>query len=137
MLNFSAKILSRIAGGLSMKLSLFSNIPQNSELEKQNSQNLILQKWALYRIKYQKNRLFTKFITRKMDTSQNSMYRHESFLHFLGFAFLKKRVFQIVFEIDKIMGFEVVMLNNFCNIPTNYLLPMRSDSFLRIQHSLI
>ena len=30
-------------------------------------------------------RHFTKFNNRKMDTSQNSIYRHENFLHFLGF----------------------------------------------------
>ena len=42
-------------------MSPFSDISQNSILEKQ----------ILHKIQYQKNRLFAKFITRKTDSSQN------------------------------------------------------------------
>ena len=45
------------------KLSSFSDISQNSILEKR----------TLHKIYYQKNEHFTKFISRKIDTSQNSL----------------------------------------------------------------
>ena len=44
------------------KLSTFSDISQNSILEKR----------ALLKIQYEKNELFTKFFTRITDSSQNS-----------------------------------------------------------------
>ena len=45
-------------------------------------------------------RLFTKFNSRKTNTSQNSIYRHESYLHFL--------------EIPLFKAFQIVTFCNFC-----------------------
>ena len=96
------------AGGvyLGEKLSSFSDISQNSILEKQtlhkiqyrknglftkfitrkmdSSQNSLPENRTFCKIHYQKNGLFTKFNIRKTDSSQNSICRHESFYHFLG-----------------------------------------------------
>ena len=51
------------------KLKLFSDISQNSMLEK----------WTLHKIQYQKNGLFTKFSTRKTDSSQNLIPEKQTF----------------------------------------------------------
>ena len=59
------------AGGvyLGEKLSSFSDISQDSLLEKE----------TLHKIQCEKNGLFAKFNVRKTDFSQNSLYRHENF----------------------------------------------------------
>ena len=69
---------------LQRKLSLFSNISQNS----------ILEKWTLHKIQYRKNRLFTKF---------NVQAR--KFQPFSGIsALFLKKPFQATFQINEIMG---------------------------------
>ena len=91
------------------KLSLFSDISQNSILEKQtlhkiqyeknglfikfnmrnmdSSQNSAWEKRTLHKIQHEKNGFFTKFNMRKMDSSQNSISEKRTSQNLIAFMF--------------------------------------------------
>ena len=99
-----------------------------------SSQNSVPEKRTLHKIQYQKTGLFTKFIIRKTDSSQNSMYRYESFSFSGNSILFLKKAFQAVFQIDEIL--EVGSCNFerfFYSVRTNFVLLMESDSVLRIR----